>query len=209
MVRMRALMGAGSFWVALLGGLGLAGCAEGYEGLSSLRLNQTIPTGSAGNASQVDAGAGSGGATGMTTPPPAGTECKMGDTQPCMCSSTGTEGVNQCRGDARSSLGGYFATECTRCAPPVVMMPEDPGDVMMSDGGPATSGSGGAGSSASGSGGAGSGGRGGSGGSGGSTARPGTCMPACNNTCFPVGILPCCRPIGGCGCTWAPGAYCL
>ena len=31
----------------------------------------------------------------------------------------------------------------------------------------------------------------------------------CTQACFPFGILPCCRQGGGCGCTWAPGAYCL
>ena len=193
---------------SLLVSLCVVGCAEGYEGLSSLRLKQTIPTsGGAGNASQVEAGSGSGGSM-MTTPPaPAGTECKMGDTEPCVCSSTSTEGVHQCRGDDRSSLGGYFATECTRCAPPVVMMPEDPGDVMMTDAG--TAGSGGSSVGSGGAAGSTSAGSGGRGGSGGASGRPGTCMPACTNTCFPVGILPCCRPIGGCGCTWAPGAYCL
>jgi len=32
---------------------------------------------------------------------------------------------------------------------------------------------------------------------------------ACDNPCFPVGVLSCCTPLGTCGCTWAPGAYCL
>jgi hypothetical protein len=34
-------------------------------------------------------------------------------------------------------------------------------------------------------------------------------MPACTQSCFPVGVLACCSPLGTCGCTWAPGAYCL
>lgn len=28
-------------------------------------------------------------------------------------------------------------------------------------------------------------------------------------SCFPRGLLPCCRADGSCGCSWAPGAYCL
>lgn len=31
----------------------------------------------------------------------------------------------------------------------------------------------------------------------------------CRNSCFPVGIAPCCRANRTCGCSWAPGAYCL
>jgi hypothetical protein len=31
----------------------------------------------------------------------------------------------------------------------------------------------------------------------------------CSQPCFPFGVLACCRMDGTCGCTWAPGAYCL
>jgi hypothetical protein len=32
----------------------------------------------------------------------------------------------------------------------------------------------------------------------------------CKNICIAVGILPCCNSLlNSCGCTWAPGAYCL
>jgi hypothetical protein len=31
----------------------------------------------------------------------------------------------------------------------------------------------------------------------------------CTESCVPIGILSCCRDNGTCGCTWAPGAYCL
>ena len=31
----------------------------------------------------------------------------------------------------------------------------------------------------------------------------------CSQPCFPFGILACCRMDGSCGCSWAPGAYCL
>jgi hypothetical protein len=182
-------------------------CAEGYEGLSSLRLNQTVPKGSAGNSAPIAGGGKAGSSAGMGSPAPVGAECEMGETESCDCASTGTEGVHQCKQDPRSSKGGYFATECTRCAPPVVQ--PNPGDVMM-DGGLA--GSGGSSSTAGSGGSGGSTGSSGSGGSAGTMAtggRPGSCTPACTNSCFPVGILACCRPVGGCGCTWAPGAYCF
>jgi len=31
----------------------------------------------------------------------------------------------------------------------------------------------------------------------------------CKQSCVPIGIINCCRDNGTCGCTWAPGAYCL
>jgi hypothetical protein len=31
----------------------------------------------------------------------------------------------------------------------------------------------------------------------------------CKNVCIAIGILPCCTEDKECGCTWAPGAYCL
>lgn len=31
----------------------------------------------------------------------------------------------------------------------------------------------------------------------------------CRISCFPIGIAPCCRANRTCGCSWAPGAYCL
>jgi hypothetical protein len=56
----------------------------------------------------------------------------------------------------------------------------------------------------------------------GQSTSPGTTPPAaasagdscehdsdCQNLCVPVGILPCCNLLKICGCTWAPGAYCL
>jgi len=46
-----------------------------------------------------------------------------------------------------------------------------------------------------------------------STTKPaaGMCRSAtdCTESCVPIGILNCCRANGTCGCTWAPGAYCL
>jgi hypothetical protein len=182
--------------------LSVASCAKGYEGIADLHLGQGAPSKTGGDPSSGGSGS-AGSSAPMTTPPPAATgeECKQGDTKPCTCAATMTAGTLQCRADKRSSLGGYLATECTRCAAPKPVEP-DPGDVTMSDAGTAGS----SGSSAAGS--------GGSGGSGTTQPPPtmqmrGSCNPACTQTCFPVGILPCCRPAGGCGCTWAPGAYCL
>ncbi|HEX5661498.1 MAG TPA: hypothetical protein VFX59_30120 [Polyangiales bacterium] len=31
----------------------------------------------------------------------------------------------------------------------------------------------------------------------------------CTNVCIAIGILPCCTDDNKCGCTWAPGTYCL
>lgn len=45
-----------------------------------------------------------------------------------------------------------------------------------------------------------------------SLTRPdGSCSVAsdCANTCAFVGVVSCCRDDDRCGCTWAPGAYCL
>jgi hypothetical protein len=47
-----------------------------------------------------------------------------------------------------------------------------------------------------------------------SSSAPVTDQPTCpeipcTQPCFPVGLLPCCNPLHVCGCTWAPGAYCL
>jgi hypothetical protein len=45
-----------------------------------------------------------------------------------------------------------------------------------------------------------------------STTKPaaGMCRAAsdCPESCVPIGIFPCCRANGTCGCTWALGAYC-
>jgi hypothetical protein len=51
----------------------------------------------------------------------------------------------------------------------------------------------------------------GKGGSGGSTKpAPAGCSSDCAaKLCFPLGVLGCCKSNGTCGCTWAPGAYCM
>jgi hypothetical protein len=73
-------------------------------------------------------------------------------------------------------------------------------------------GTGGSGAAPAGTGGSGSGGtsagsRAGASGGGTGGATGGRCM--CTNTCLLIGIAPCCRANGSCGCTWAPGAYCM
>jgi hypothetical protein len=44
-----------------------------------------------------------------------------------------------------------------------------------------------------------------------SPPRPRACMASkdCTVSCFPVGFVSCCRADHICGCSWAPGAYCL
>jgi hypothetical protein len=63
---------------------------------------------------------------------------------------------------------------------------------------PGSGGAGGAGGS--------SGGAGGAGGAGGST---GTCVASSCPGCSVLGPFPCCNAARRCGCTWAPGGYCL
>ncbi|MDB4975800.1 MAG: hypothetical protein JWN48_4141 [Myxococcaceae bacterium] len=43
------------------------------------------------------------------------------------------------------------------------------------------------------------------------SASTNTCRAAtdCTTPCIPVGLFSCCRLDQVCGCTWAPGAYCL
>jgi hypothetical protein len=139
---------------------------------------------------------------GAAAAPYMGEPCRMGDSAPCAC-SPGSEGMKICRFDRASPTQGTFSG-CENCsAPPPV---DDPGDVMTRAGtGGRAAGSGGAGGATTGSGGR------GEGESGGRSGRPSgsSCMQECNQVCFPVGILPCCSPLGTCGCTWAPGAYCL
>jgi hypothetical protein len=197
----------------------LASCAQGYDN-DPLGIAPRPSTGIDGIQSGRGAGPGQGGAAAMGASGQAGAmaaytgeSCMMGETAACMCSG-GLNGSKTCRFDRASPTMGSFS-ECGNCAAPDDMQEEedDPGDVM-------SAGTGGAGGRAGG--GSGRGAAGGASGAGGSPAggsagsgsdRPGGgtrgCMPACNNTCFPVGILPCCTALGTCGCTWAPGAYCF
>jgi len=199
----------------------LVGCAEGYEGVESIRQSAAsgvqggaggtvAPRGGSGGAGgKSGAGGAAGGSAGAGTPSAAtgaGMPCLRGETAACTCVDKGTMGQMTCVFDASSPLDGFF-TDCSRCPEP---MTTDPGDVTA-DAGTPMSGSGGSGR-------AGSGGSGGtSGGSAGTTAPPPpttggggrTCASPCNQPCFPIGIIACCNPLGVCGCTWAPGGYCL
>jgi hypothetical protein len=56
---------------------------------------------------------------------------------------------------------------------------------------------------------AGSGGSTGAGGSSGGAGGSGSCVPSSCPGCSVVGPFPCCNAARRCGCTWAPGAYCL
>jgi hypothetical protein len=150
-----------------------------------------------------------------------GVACHMGDSQLCQCMKPGSQGTQLCRGDSTSPTGGSWGP-CTTCIDPLppksgtggALAPLPP---SLGSGGRAASGSGGIGGSRMfGTGGSramtgGSSGSRGSGNEPDSTPAPasgGNCT-SCNQPCFPVGILPCCRIDGSCGCTWAPGAYCL
>ena len=210
-------------YASLLSCAPLLSCAEGYAGIEAVRQSQSSPPASPGGGGSGlsgvggTGGRGGGAGTAGSSMPPGmtstgmGEPCLRGETVACTCVDKGTMGTKICVFDAASPLDGFYG-DCARCPDPAPP-PSDPGDVM-------TSGTGGSGGS-SGSGGSGSAGRsgsGGSGGSGGSTPPPPpptmgggsrSCASPCNQPCFPIGILACCNPLGICGCSWAPGAYCL
>jgi hypothetical protein len=207
------------------------GCARGYEadparGELPLQVPETAVTTNP-QAATPDAGA--------PDPVYSGEACMRGDVAVCVCAATGTEGTKTCRFDESSPTQGTF-TECASCAAPDSSggdVPEpDAGasgsGINCADGmqngaetdvdcggsdcpscligdGCETSRDCSAGECTSGTCQLPGGGGGLSGGGQGSNR----CMPACSQVCFPVGILPCCNPLGICGCTWAPGAYCL
>jgi len=190
--------------------VGLASCAQGYA-TDPLGLAHGSPEtgGQSGSPPGVPVVAGSSGNNGGSAGTSySGEPCRMGESAACTCDSTGTEGSKTCRYDARSPTMGAFS-ECGNCVDPNAEPEPDPGDAMGnggSSGGSGRAGSGGStGSGTSG----GSSGSGGASGSGSSAGSRGGCMPACNQSCFPAGVLACCRSNGTCGCTWAPGAYCL
>lgn len=185
-------------WIALWA---LYGCAEGY----GTEPGDFLPRGGSGANAGAFGGTSGAGASGMggasgTGAPYTGEACRMGDTAPCTCQDTGTQGTKFCRFDRNSPTQGTFS-ECGGCAMSG-SAGRDPGDVE-----PGPAGSGGSGGRA---GTSGSGGRSGSGGSGTGGSGSGSCSPgSCSQPCFPIGVLACCRSNGTCGCTWAPGAYCL
>ena len=196
-------------WLVLV-----SGCASGYDDgtkpNAAVRNASGIRAGQGGSAPQAGSPGAPAGSGGSANAPYTGEPCEMGQTETCACEQAGTEGVRVCRFDRASPTDGTFSA-CENCMPLAPTM-ADEGDVM------ARAGSGGAGRGGSGSGGAGAGGRaGGSAGStsggessGGDRPRGGSgCSSPCTNVCFPIGILPCCTLLGTCGCTWAPGAYCL
>ena len=105
---------------ALIGWLCIAGCAEGAPDLGSARQEQGfVPSpADAGRPlpSRPDA------TTAGTSPAPVempytGESCTMGETQPCVCADTGTEGSRSCFFDERSPTQGSLS-ECGDCAPP-------------------------------------------------------------------------------------------
>ena len=203
----------------------LGGCAEGYEGVEAIRQSANSGTfnggsgigalsgrgggGGGGAGGRSGGGNGSGGSAGASSSPGAtgmGQPCLRGETLACTCVDKGTMGQQTCVFDDASPLDGFYS-DCTRCPDPAP--PPDPGDVN-------TSGSGGASGSAGRSGSGGSSGSGSAGSAGSSTSPPPptgggsrTCSSPCNQPCFPIGIIACCNPLGTCGCTWAPGGYCL
>jgi hypothetical protein len=154
-----------------------------------------------------------------------GESCNLGDRESCDCPNGG-QGMKACMTDATSPTQGSYSS-CLLCpdstghnAAGSTMTMTSAGSVSTNE----TAGTGsavGPGNTSSGSvSGGGGGGRAGvsgststAAGSGSSTAgssggnTPGKCN--CKQSCFPLGVLACCRANGTCGCTWAPGAYCM
>jgi hypothetical protein len=161
----------------------------------------------------------------------------LGSRMPCMCSNGFEMGLRACAtaldSPTKAALSGCLP--CELPPPSVAGMGSQAGTVATAGASGARGGAGAAaiggaaghaGSSGLGAGGS-SGaagragpGRGGTGGStAGGTGRPRPSAPTgppsigpgceCGQSCFPFGIIACCLPEGGCGCTWAPGAYCF
>ena len=186
-----------------------AGCAEGFG--AEVVVKQPLgekPGANSGTGKPKDAGVDKG-MTGATEPK---VPCAMGDVADCSCDTPGSTGSKYCMFDATSPTKGSFS-ECQDCVDPPKQVDSGttPGDVSVIDSG-VGQGSGG------------TGGAGGTGGTGGTTAATGgttaprptppptpkiPCPSLCIQPCVPFGILACCRDNGTCGCTWAPGAYCL
>ena len=205
------------FIVALLCALGcvvggVSGCAKGFS--ASAKASPPPPVEMAG-------------AQAMTEPKQyKGNECTtVGERVPCVCSDGSGEGIKSCASDANSPTMGTFS-ECVACAPVpkagTAAMPETPAPApagTMGRGMRAAAGTSsttaGTGSTTSDS----SGARAGSGAAGrtstasagrsGGTTTRGSGRCNCVQDCFPIGILACCRLDNSCGCSWAPGAYCL
>ena len=186
-------------WLAL----SVASCAEGYPSASKELPGVALP------------GAGRGSVNFK------GEACQRGQEMNCVCPDGVTAGYKLCTPDPESPTQASFSG-CLSCPEPEP--PPNPETMPMTPMMPAAGGMGGGGigaamggrMGAAGRGTAGSGGRGTT--SGGSSGRGATgsgrgssggrCMCA-DQACFPVGVIGCCRLDGSCGCTWAPGAYCL
>ncbi|HET6338686.1 MAG TPA: hypothetical protein VFG30_35950 [Polyangiales bacterium] len=180
--------------------LALAACAEGYA--------STSPEGMPAGDPPVAMGA----------PDFVGEACERGQRTTCPCPD-GSEGMKLCTPDPKSPTLASFSS-CLSCPEPPPMNPPQPAGMSggMSSVGPDSDGDsdaagrgGSGGRSSTGRGGAGAGGAAGrmsgSGRAGSTGGGSGRCN--CTNVCIPVGIAACCRADGSCGCTWAPGAYCL
>jgi hypothetical protein len=143
-----------------------------------------------------------------------GEACPRGQRTDCTCPA-GEPGFKLCTPDPKSPTMASFSG-CLNCPEPAMnpTTPETAGMSAVGEGPDAQAGSSGRNSNA-GRGAAGSGGRSGAGGtSSGAAGRMGTGRGTntrcnCTESCFPVGVLACCRADNSCGCTWAPGAYCL
>jgi hypothetical protein len=165
-----------------------------------------------------------------------GESCTIGERVACACANGAGMGVRACVANASSPTKGALS-ECLPCsAAPTSNASElalDAGnrtdDGMHEAGRGAAVGGAGRAAGAGGAGrGAGAGAGGGAGGTrsagaggrvaqaGSSAGAAGSAPPAtssgackCDQLCVPIGILACCRSDGSCGCTWAPGSYCL
>jgi hypothetical protein len=183
-----------SIQVALL--LAGMGCSQGYPASS--------PDGFTAGPPPVATGA----------PDFMGEACQRGQRTTCACMD-GSEGMKVCTPDPKSPTQASYSA-CLNCPEPPPILP--PASAGMSGGAtapgpdtdePGAAGRGGAGgrSGASGMGASGAAGRSTSGRAGSTGGGRGRC--SCTNSCVPIGIAACCRADGSCGCTWAPGAYCL
>jgi len=199
--------------------LSATGCAKGFTATAA-QLPPSAPSDSA--------------ASGSVAPVAyTGDECAtVGERVPCICADGTGQGIKACGSDTNSPTKGTYS-ECTACAAvpeagrpqtaatmptmsTMPTMPTMPTTRAGTAGRASRGGSGGTGSSAdkgstSAPSSSGTGGRTGStatvAGRTGSATSSGACN--CNQVCFPIGIVACCRLDMSCGCSWAPGAYCL
>ena len=126
--------------------------------------------------------------------------CRLGTSKDCTCD-------NEDMGQANCLSDGTYGT--CRCDG----MDATGGDLTGSGGTGSDSGSSGlsgsvAGTTAGTAGLSGSGSGGSAGLSANAPVTGGGCSGGCTQSCFPIGIVACCRDSGTCGCTWAPGGYC-